>query len=446
LNKRTPSGDDVTQRSDTKPAFSEDLFERVLQRDNLSAAWKRVRANKGAAGVDGMTVDDFPAWAHSGRWKKVTSDLETGHYKPSPVRRVEIDKPDGGKRQLGIPTVTDRVIQQAIAQVLTPIFDPQFSEHSFGFRPNRNGQQAVKQVRDIIKEGRRFAVDVDLSKFFDRVNHDLLMTLLGCKVNDKRLLKLISLYLRAGVVVNSKGDKPLYSETREGVPQGGPLSPLLANIMLDPLDKELEKRGHKFSRYADDFTILVKSQRAGDRVLHSISQYLKNRLKLMVNTDKSHVVKTSKSQFLGFTFKAGRIQPSQKSLLKFKQRIRRLTNRNWGVSMKYQLFKTSQFIRGWVNYFGIANCYQLCVDLDHWIRRRVRMAYWRQWRKPRTKVRSLMKLGVHVQTAVGCGITSKGPWRSSKTPGINQALSLDYLKSQGLYALRDGWIKLHYPK
>jgi len=446
LNKRTPSGDDVTQRSDTKPAFSNNLFERVLHRDNLSTAWKRVRANKGAAGIDGMTVEDFPAWAHSGSWKKVTNDLKTGRYKPSPVRRVEIDKPDGGKRQLGIPTVTDRVIQQAIAQVLTPIFDPDFSNNSFGFRPKRNGQQAVKQVRGIIKEGRRFAVDVDLSKFFDRVNHDLLMTLLGQKVQDKRLVRLISRYLKAGVVIYSKDDNPHYGESGEGVPQGGPLSPLLANIMLDPLDKELEKRSHKFARYADDFTILVKSQRAGERVLRSISQYLQNRLKLIINTDKSHVVKTSKSQFLGFTFKAGRIQPSPKSLLKFKQRIRRLTNRNWGVSMKYQLFKTSQFIRGWVNYFGIANCYQVCVDLDHWIRRRVRMAYWRQWRKPRTKVRSLMKLGVHVKTAVGCGITSKGPWRSSKTPGINQALSLDYLKSQGLYALRDGWIKLHYPK
>jgi len=299
------------------------------------------------------------------------------------------------------------VIQQAIAQVLTPIFDPEFSDNSFGFRPNRNGQQAVKQVRDIIKEGRRFAVDVDLSKFFDRVNHDLLMTLLGRKVEDKRLLRLVARYLRAGIM---DGQKLL--ECREGVPQGGPLSPLLANIILDPLDKELEKRGHKFARYADDFTILVKSQRAGERVLRSISQYLQSRLKLIVNTDKSHVVKTSKSQFLGFTFKAGRIQPSQKSLLKFKQRIRRLTNRNWGVSMKYQLFKTSQFIRGWINYFGIANCYQLYVDLDHWIRRRVRMAYWRQWRKPRTKVRSLMKLGVHVQTAVGCGITSTKSRRS----------------------------------
>lgn len=441
LNTRTPSGDDVTQRSDLKPAFSEDLFERVLQRGNLQSAWKRVRANKGAAGIDGMTIDEFPAWARSGHWKTIVSDLEAGLYNPSPVRRVEIDKPDGGTRQLGIPTIVDRVIQQAIAQVLTPIFDPGFSNNSFGFRPGRNGQQAVKQVQGIIKEGRRIAVDVDLSKFFDRVNHDLLMTHLGYKVKDKRLLKLINLYLRAGVI-----DNQFYIESREGVPQGGPLSPLLANILLDSLDKELERRGHKFARYADDFTILVKSKRAGERVLRSISLYLQHRLKLVINTTKSHVVKTSECKFLGFTFRAGRIQWHPKTLHKFKLQVRRLTNRNWGVSMKYQLFKTSQFIRGWINYFGIANCYQLCVDLDHWIRRRVRMAYWRQWRKPRTKVRSMMRLGVRAQSAVACGITSKGPWRSSKTPGIQQALSNAYLKSQGLYALRDGWIKLHHSK
>jgi RNA-directed DNA polymerase len=333
------------------------------------------------------------------------------------------------------------VIQQAISQVLTPIFDPGFSDNSFGFRPDRNGQQAVKQVQSIIKEGRRIAVDVDLSKFFDRVNHDLLMTHLGRKVQDKRLLDLIGRYLRAGVV-----DNQLYSESREGVPQGGPLSPLLANIMLDPLDKELEKRGHRFARYADDFTILVKSRRAGERVLRSISNYLQDRLKLVVNTTKSRVVKTTESKFLGFTFRGGRIQWHPKTLLTFKQRIRRLTNRNWGVSMCYQIFKISQYVRGWINYFGIANCYQLCVDLDHWIRRRVRMAYWRQWRKPRTKVRNLMRLGVHVQSAVACGITSKGPMRSSKTPGIQQALNNAYLKSQGLVALRDGWIRLHYSK
>lgn len=434
-----PTGSDVTQRSDTKPAFSHDLLERVLHRDNTLAAWQQVRANKGAAGIDGMTIEEFPGWAKSGHWKRIVTELKTGQYHPAPVKRVEIEKPGGGTRQLGIPTVTDRVIQQAIAQVLTPIFDPEFSTHSFGFRPGRNGQQAVKQVQGIIKEGRRYAVDADLSKFFDRVNHDLLMTLLGRKVKDKRLLRLIKRYLRAGVIANR-----LYIASREGVPQGGPLSPLLANIMLDPLDKELERRGHRFARYADDFTIIVKSQRAAERVLRSISRFLQDRLKLVVNTTKSHVVKTNECKFLGFTFQRTRIQWHPNSLKKFKQQVRRLTNRNWGVSMKYQLFKLSQYLRGWINYFGIASGYQRCVELDHWIRRRVRMAYWRQWRKPRTKVRNLMKRGVHVRAAVACGITSKGPWRSSKTPGIQQALSNAYLKTQGLYSLRDGWVKLHY--
>jgi len=439
LNTRIPPGNDVTQRIDPKPAFSNDRFEQMLHPENLQRAWKQVRANKGAAGIDGMSIEDFPAWAKSGGWEAVKSELRSGHYRPQPVRRVEIEKPDGGKRALGIPTVTDRVIQQAMAQVLTPIFDPAFSAHSFGFRPGRNGQQAVKQVQQIIKQKRRIAVDVDLSKFFDRVNHDRLMSLVGRQVHDKRLKQLIARYLRAGFIDNQR-----FHETREGVPQGGPLSPLLANIMLDPLDKELERRGHLFARYADDFIILVKSQRAGERVLRSVTRYLQDRLKLVINTQKTQVVKTSESKFLGFTFKNGHIKWHPKTLHKFKQRIRELTNRNWGVSMRYQLFKTSQFIRGWINYFGIANCYQLCCDLDHWIRRRVRMAYWRQWRKPRTKVRNLMRLGVHVQAAVACGITSKGPWRSSKTPGINQALSNEFLKKAGLVTLRDGWIMLHY--
>lgn len=439
LNARTPTGDDVIQRSDTKPAFSDNLLEQVMARPNLRAAWQRVRANKGAAGVDGMSLDEFPAWAKAGNWQRIVNELERGDYQPSPVRRVAIEKPDGGLRPLGIPTVTDRVIQQAIAQVLTPIFDPGFSDHSFGFRPKRNGQQAVQQVQRYIQEGRRIAVDVDLSKFFDRVNHDLLMTHLGYKVQDKRLLRLIQRYLRAGVIEDGQ-----WLASREGVPQGGPLSPLLANIMLDPLDKELERRGHKFSRYADDFTILVNSQRAGERVLHSITHFLQTRLKRVVNETKSQVVKVDESKFLGFTFQRGRIHWHPKSLEKFKQEVRRLTNRNWGVSMRYQIYKLSQYLRGWINYFGIASGYQRCVELDHWIRRRIRMAYWRQWRKPRTKVRNLLKRGVSIKTAVACGLTSKGPWRSSKTPGIQQALSNAYLKSQGLYSLRDGWIKLHH--
>lgn len=441
LNARMPPGNGVTQRTDSKPAFSNDLFEQVLHPANLRRAWRQVRANKGAAGIDGLSIEAFPAWAKSGGWEAVKAELRSGRYRPSPVRRVEIDKPDGGKRPLGIPTVTDRIIQQAIAQVLTPIFDPGFSPHSFGFRPGRSGQQAVKQVQKIIKQQRRFAVDIDLSKFFDRVNHDLLMSLLGRQVHDKRLKRLIARYLRAGFI-----DRQVFHETREGVPQGGPLSPLLANIMLDPLDKELARRGHQFARYADDFIILVKSQRSGERVLHSVTRYLQHRLKLVINTSKSQVVRASDSQFLGFTFQNGHIKWHPKTLQKFKQRIKELTNRNWGVSMHHQIHQVSRFIRGWINYFGIANCYQLCCDLDHWIRRRVRMAYWRQWRKPRTKVRNLMRLGVPVQAAVACGITSKGPWRSSKTPGINQALSLAYLKQTGLVTLRDGWIKLHHSK
>lgn len=441
LNKQTPTGGDATQRSDMKPAFSDHLFEQVLSRANIGEAWKQVRANKGAAGIDGITIDEFPDWARAGNWKRIEAELIAGSYQPSPVKRVEIDKPDGGKRPLGIPTVVDRVIQQAIAQVLTPIFDPEFSEHSFGFRPHRSGQQAVLQANQIIRQGRKIAVDVDLSKFFDRVNHDKLMSLLGLKVKDNRLMKLIGNYLRAGVI-----DNQFYSETREGVPQGGPLSPLLANIMLDPLDKELEKRGHQFARYADDFIILVKSQRAGERVLSSISRFVEQKLKLVINTIKSRVVKVSESKFLGFTFRNGRIHWHPKSMEKFKQEVRRLTNRNWGVSMEYQIYKTSLYLRGWINYFGIASGYQQCVELDHWVRRRIRMAYWRQWRKPRTKIGNLIQRGVPVQLAVACGMTSKGPWRSSKTPGIQKALSNDFLKSQGLYSLRDGWIQLHHAK
>jgi RNA-directed DNA polymerase len=240
-------------------------------------------------------------------------------------------------------------------------------------------------------------------------------------------------------------DKGGLQASTEGVPQGSPLSPLLSNILLDSLDKELERRGHPFARYADDFIILMKSKRAGERVLASISHYLETRLKLVVNTQKSQVAKVAQSKFLGFTFSNGCLKWHMKTLHKFKQQVRILTNRNWGVSMHYQLYKLSLFLRGWINYFGIANAYQNCVELDHWIRRRVRMCYWRQWRKPRTKVANLLKRGVRIQAAVACGITSKGPWRSSKTPGINQAISNDYLVKKGLFSLRNGWVKVHYP-
>ena len=435
----TPTGDYAAQREDMQPALTDDLFDKVFETANLNRAWKQVRANNGAAGVDGITIEEFSDWIKP-QWKSLLVLLCEGRYFPSPVKRVEIDKPDGGKRQLGIPTVLDRVIQQAITQILNPILDPCFSQHSFGFRPNRSAHQADKQVQHYIKQKRRIAVDVDLSKCFDRINHDLLMTKLSVHVKDKRLLALIGRYLRAGI-----SDNGSILPSIEGVPQGGPLSPLLSNIMLDSLDKELERREHCFARYADDFIILVRSQRAGERVLKSISRFLEKRLKLVVNTDKSHVVKTSESKFLGFTFAYGRIQWHAKTLHRFKQQVRKLTNRNWGVSMQYQLFKLSEYLRGWINYFGIANAYQHSVDLDHWIRRRVRMCYWRQWVKPRTKVRNLLTRGVAIQAAVACGLTSKGPWRSSKTPGIQQALSNEFLKAEGLFSLRDGWIKVHYP-
>lgn len=424
-----------------KPALQQQsLFEKVLSKENLKRAWNQVRSNKGAPGIDGLETIEFPLWARQ-HWKQCEANLRSGRYQPSPVKRVEIDKPDGGKRQLGIPTVIDRVIQQAISQVLTPIFDPTFSVHSFGFRPNRSAHQAVKEVQRYIKQKRRIAVDVDLSKFFDRVNHDLLMSKLSQGVQDKSLLSLIRRYLRSGVMVQGN-----LQESKEGVPQGGPLSPLLSNIMLDSLDKELESRGHCFSRYADDFVILVKSLRAGERVLASITRYLERRLKLVVNTEKSQVVPAIESKFLGFGFRSGKIRVHSKTLRKFKEKVLELTNRNWGVSMNYQLRKLSHYLRGWINYFGIANMYQQSIDLDQWIRRRVRMCYWRQWRKPKTKIQNLLKRGVSLRLAIACGASGKGPWRSSKTFGLNLALSKEYLCQEGLYSLQNGWIKIHHQK
>ncbi len=438
-NNSTPTGDNIALRENIKLDFNEPIFDLVFLPANLKRAWQQVRANKGAAGVDGLTIEEFPDWANK-HWRQCKAQLLNGEYRPQPVKRVEIDKPDGGKRLLGIPAILDRVIQQAITQILSPIFDPTFSKHSYGFRPDRSATQAVMQVNGYIKQNRKIAVDVDLSKFFDRVDHDLLMTKLAVEIKDKRLMKLIGHYLRAGIMERGK-----LKPSKQGVPQGGPLSPLLSNIMLDSLDKELEKRNHCFARYADDFIILLKSKRAGKRVLKSISYYLETRLKLIVNTDKSQVVKVNQSKFLGFTFSRGYIQWHAKTVHRFKQNIRKLTNRNWGVSMQYQLYKLTLYLRGWINYYGIANAYQKCVGLDHWIRRRVRMCYWRQWRKPRTKVANLLRLGASKDWAVTCGSTGKGPWRSSKTPGIQQALSNSYLEEEGLFSLRSGWIKVHYP-
>jgi len=416
-------------------AITEDLLDAVLARDNLARAWMRVKANKGAPGIDGVTVEDFPAHARA-HWPAVREQIEQGRYRPQAVRRVEIPKPDGGKRMLGIPTVTDRVVQQAIAQVLTPIFEPGFSESSFGFRPGRNAHQAIRQVQAFVTAGRRIAVDLDLAKFFDTVDHDVLMGLLGRTLADKRLLGLIGRYLRAGVLVGEH-----IEPSDIGTPQGGPMSPLLANILLHQLDRELEKRGHRFARYADDLVILVKSPRAGERVMRSITRYLETILKLKVNPAKSKVAPMSECSFLGFTMRGTKIRWADKALANFKHRVTQLTGRSWGVSMAHRLHKLGQYVRGWTAYYGISQYYRPVPELDDWIRRRMRMCYWKQWRWVRTKIKHLLDLGVSLKTAIQHGVSSKSYWHMARTPALQQAMSNAWLKAQGLVSVKDLWCK-----
>ena len=411
------------------------LLEDVLASDNLRRAWKRVKANKGAPGIDGVTIEEFPGHARL-HWRHIKEQITVGHYQPQAVRRVEIPKPDGGKRMLGIPTVMDRVIQQAVAQVLTPIFDPSFSKSSFGYSPGRNAHQAIRQVQATVQAGRTIAVDIDLAKFFDTVNHDLLMRLLAKTIEDKALLTLIGRYLRAGVLV---GEHVEPSEV--GTPQGGPLSPLLANILLDQLDRELQRRGHRFARYADDMIILVKSERAARRVMNSITRYLQETLKLKVNLAKSRVAPMRECGFLGFTVLTKKISWTYKALANFKRRIKELTGRSWGVSMGYRLHKLGQYLRGWVGYYGISQYYRPVPVLDNWIRRRIRMCYWKQWRWVRTKIRHLLALGVNLKSAILHGMSSKSYWHMSRTPVVHQALSNAWLREQGLLSVKDLWRK-----
>ena len=415
------------------------LLEAILDTDNVSAAWKQVKANRGAPGVDGITIDAFPERFRA-LWPELRGALLAGTYVPAPVRRVELAKPDGGVRLLGIPTVLDRLIQQAIAQQLGPIFDPGFSDHSYGFRPHRSAHDAVRHVADTIKSGRRIAVDLDLSKFFDRVNHDVLMVRLARKVSDRRVLRLIARYLRAGVEVDGR-----FQRTTEGVPQGGPLSPLLANVVLDDLDKELERRGHHFARYADDFTVLVKSPRAGDRVMASVRRFLERKLKLKVNETKSAVVKTNALTFLGFAFKGSRIVWSERSLQRFEHRIRELTSRSWGVAMKERLRQLAHYLRGWIGYFGISHTYAKLCHLEHWIRRRLRCCYWKMWKTRRNRIRQLLRLGVSKRDAILNGLSGSGCWAMSKSPALNQGLHNDWLKVEGLPSLTERWAHIHYP-
>ena len=417
-----------------------DLFERVLSRENMAMAWQQVKANKGAAGVDGMTIDDFPEFARE-HWERIREELRTGRYRPQAVRRVLIPKASGGERPLGIATVVDRVIQQAIAQVLSPIFEPEFSENSFGFRPGRSAHDAIRSVEQGYKEGYREAVDCDLKSFFDTVKQDYLMYRLGRKVKDKRLLALIGKFLRAGVQLPTGDWKP----TLEGVPQGSPLSPLLANVLLDELDKELERRGHRFARYGDDFIILVRSRWAASRVMKSITRFVEERLKLVVNVEKSRCAKLIHCSFLGFFLSRGKVKWTEKSLLAFKARIREITKRNWGVSMKHRLEELRRYMIGWINYYGISHSYAEVLALDRWIRRRVRLCYWKMWGRPRKRRKMLLKLGIDPEEVHLASRSRKGYWRMSTNSLVQRALTNAWLESQGVPSLRTRWIAIHYP-
>lgn len=416
------------------------MLEQMLQRENLVQAYKRVKQNKGAPGVDGVTVEQLQEhlWQH---WDMVKNQLLAGTYQPMPVKRVEIPKPGGGVRMLGIPTVMDRFIQQALLQIMTPIFDPGFSENSFGFRPGRRAHDAVIKAQSYIREGYRWVVDMDLEKFFDRVNHDILMARVARKVKDKRVLRLIRAYLNAGVMVHG-----VTRETEEGTPQGGPLSPLLANILLDDLDKELTRRGHRFVRYADDCNIYVQSKRAGERVMEGVTRFVEGKLKLKVNRDKSAVDRPWKRKFLGFSFLSNReasIRLAPKTIERFKDRIRELTCRSKPVPLKKRIEQLNRFLMGWIGYYKLASAKGHCEAFDGWIRRRLRMCLWKQWKRIKTRWRNLRALGVPDWAARMMANTRRGPWFMSRN--LNNALDSSYWKGQGLCSLLERYLELRQP-
>ena len=415
-------------------------MEKVVARQNMLAALKRVEQNKGAPGVDGIPTENLREQIRA-EWSRIREELLTGIYRPQPVRRVEIPKPGGGKRMLGIPTVMDRLIQQALLQVLTPIFDPQFSEASYGFRPGRRAHEAVKKARQYVEEGYEWAVDMDLEKFFDRVNHDILMARVVRKVTDKRVLKVIRRYLQAGIMVNG-----VVMEREEGTPQGGPLSPLLANILLDDLDKELEKRGHKFVRYADDANIYVRSKRAGERVLASVRTFLQERLRLKLNEQKSTVDRPWKLKFLGFSMykrKAGeiRICLARQSIERVKAKIRTLTARNTPIAMEERIRRLNTYLGGWMGYFALAETPSTFEEIEGWIRRRLRMCLWKQWKRVRTRYRELRALGLPEWVVHQFANARKGPWRMAHGP-MNRALGNAYWQAQGLMSLTERYRRL----
>lgn len=418
---------------------TENLLEKIVDKRNFFEAYKKVVANKGGHGIDGMRVDELLPYLQE-HYETLKASLISGKYKPQPVRREEIPKPNGGIRLLGIPTVVDRLIQQAINQVINPIFDRGFSNSSYGFRPKRSAHMALKQARRHINEGYRYVVDMDLEKFFDNVNHDLLMSLVSRKIEDKRVLKLIRKYLNSGIML-----KGMLVKSKEGTPQGGPLSPLLSNILLDELDKELERRGHRFCRYADDCNIYVKSMRAGERVLRSITKFLEQKLKLKVNAEKSAVSSPTKRKFLGYSFYYGKggikFRVHDKSYERLKDKIRMITNRNASMNFDYRIKKLNEIIVGWVNYFKLADMKRKLEDLDQWIRRRLRACVWKTWKKIKTRAQNLIKLGVPRDKAWEFANTRKGYWRISGSPILNKTITNQRLINHGFKSVSSQYDK-----
>lgn len=426
----------LTAKCDTeRPASHEQLMEEVCERRNCWQAYKRVKANKGSPGIDGMTIGDLSGYLKQ-HWPRIREQLLSGTYQPQPVRRVEIPKPDGGVRKLGIPTVLDRFVQQAVMQVLQRRWDPTFSEHSYGFRPQRSAHQAVAKAQEYIAAGHRWVVDLDLEKFFDRVNHDRLMAAIARRVTDKRVLRMIGAFLKVGVLENG-----LVSPAEEGTPQGGPLSPLLSNIVLDELDRELERRGHRFVRYADDCNIYVRSRRAGQRVMASITGFITRRLKLKVNQTKSAVARPEARKFLGFSFtnhKEVQRRIAPKALWRCKQKIRVLTRRTRGISVEQMSKELAAYLRGWKGYFGFCQTPSVLEDLDQWIRRRLRSMVWKQWKRGRRRYAQLRRRGVERDLAVRTVRSPHGPWRLARSPALSIAFPVAYFDSLGLPRLSDG--------
>ena len=422
----------MAKRAAESMAISKQLMEEVCERRNCKQALARVKRNKGSAGIDGMTVEQLPAYLKK-HWPIIREQLLSGTYKPQPVKRVEIPKPDGGMRKLGIPTVLDRFIQQAVMQVLQRSWDRTFSAHSYGFRPGRSAHQAVAKAQQYIAEGYGWVVDLDLEKFFDRVNHDKLMARLARRISDKRMLKLVRAFLRAGVLEGG-----LVSPIDEGTPQGGPLSPLLSNIVLDELDRELEQRGHRFVRYADDCNIYVRSQRAGERVMKSVSQFITRKLKLKVNEEKSAVARPDQRKFLSFRFLGTEIVKrhiAAKAIARFKQRVRKLTRRTRGVKVETMVAQLSRYLLGWRGYFGFCQTPTVLRSLDKWLRRRLRSVVWKQWKRGKVRFAELRKRGVSKDLAARTAGSAHGPWRLSESPALHIALPKAYFASLGLTPL-----------